>query len=118
MTAPDKLYQLCRSALEEIDLQLERKRALVTTITNLEAFRLEAQDQNSGDITWNAKFYELWVVLEVTYAVASANKQQWLSSEQVDRIDDALMEMRRMVEEKIARLEHVQARPGEDRLDQ
>ena len=105
MTAEDKLAALCRSALEEIDLQLERKRSIDATIANLEAFRFEAQEQDPEDKTWNDKFYELWEILEITYAVASANEQEWFESEDIGRIDDALLEMRRMLEEKIARLE-------------
>ncbi len=105
MVGKAKLIALCRSAIEEVDLQLERQRGIDRTISNLEAFRFEAQEQDPTDETWNERFYELWQILEITYAVAAASKQEWFGSDDIDRIDDALLEMRRMLQYKIARLE-------------
>ena len=108
MSAETKLIELSKSAIEEIELLLDRKRGIDAAISNLEAFRFEAQEQDPEDETWNNRFSELWEVLEITRAVALANEQKWFEPEDIDRIDDTLLEMRRMLEDKIARLE----RPG------
>lgn len=110
MTGEGKLIALCKSAIEETDLQLERKRGISTTISHLKAFWHEAQEQDPADQAWNNKFFELWEILEITYAVAAANEQEWLDSEDIDRIDDALLEMCRMLQDKIARLERARGK--------
>lgn len=117
MTEENKLIALCKSAIEEVDLQLARKRRINVTIPHLKAFRIEAEGQDPADENWNDKFYELWTILEITYAVASANEQEWLESKDVDRIDDTLLEMRRMLEDKIARLERTRRGFDEDQSE-
>ena len=114
MMEEDRLIALCKSAVEEIDLQLERKRGINVTISELKAFRLKAQEQDPADEMWNDKFYELWVALETTYAVASGFEQEWFEANDIDRIDDALLEMRRMLEDKVTRLERAGSRSDED----
>ncbi len=105
---------LCRSAIEEVDFLLERKRDIGTTISHLEAFMRAAEERDQSDDDWHDKFNELWWVLEETYAVALDNEQDRLDAEDIDRIDDSLLEMRHLLEAKIARLERARSGSGDD----
>ena len=104
MTEENLLLTLSGSAISQIDLLLERKSQLVETIRNLQEFTRTAAEIDPLDSDWNHAFFEAWANLEITYAIAAAEGRAQLSVEEVGFVEDTCLEMRRMLQEKMARL--------------
>ena len=53
---------------------------------------------------WNQELFELWLGLEITYAVAAADGRTSLTPEEMQRVDETCMKVRTMIEQRISEL--------------
>ena len=75
--------------LQDLDGLLHGKREIDYVLASLKSYMRSVAEKRPNDQGWNDEIFDLWTTLEITYAVASANDQTYLTAEQIGRVEQA-----------------------------